>query len=61
MLYDKIPMRPSASKISKVVGYIVDYASKSTETEKQTKVNWNCWSMKKTRVQATHQMSEEWL
>ena len=35
MLYDKSPMRPSASEISKVVGYIVDYASKSTETEKQ--------------------------
>ena len=30
-------MRPSTSEISKVVGYIVDYASKSTETEKQTK------------------------
>ena len=37
MLYDKRPMRPSASKIGRVVGYIVDYASKSTETEKQTK------------------------
>ena len=37
MLYDKSPMRPSASEIIKVVGYIVYYASKSTETEKQTK------------------------
>ena len=37
MLYEKSPMKPSASEISKVVGYIVDYASKSTETEKQTK------------------------
>ena len=36
MLYDKSPMRPSASGISKMVGYIVDYAYKSMETEKQT-------------------------
>ena len=37
MLYDKSPMKPSASKISKVVVYIVDYAYKSTKTEKKTK------------------------
>ena len=30
-------MRPSTSKISKVVGYIVNCACKSIETEKQTK------------------------
>ena len=37
MLYDKSSMKPSASKTIKVMRYIVDYASKITETEKQTK------------------------
>ena len=52
MLYDKIPMKPSSSTISKVVEYIVEYASKSTETEKQTKDKVKCLSSKK-KVQAT--------
>ena len=53
-------MRPSASKISKVVGYIVDYASKSTETEKQTKDKLKLLINKEKKVKATHQILEEW-
>ena len=53
-------MQPSASEISKVVGYIVDYASKSTETEKQTKDTLKLLINEEKKVQATHQMPEEW-
>ena len=37
MIYDKNPMEPSSEEIRKVVGYIVDYASKANETEKQSR------------------------
>ena len=37
MFYEKNPMEPSPEETRKVVGYIVDYASKSNETEKQTR------------------------
>ena len=37
MLFNKSLARPSASEISEVVGYIFDYASNITETEKKTK------------------------
>ena len=53
-------MKPSANKISKVVGSVVDYASKSTETENQTKDKLKLRINEKKKVQATHQMSEEW-
>ena len=36
LLYDKSPMLPSSSDLRKVVGYLVDYASKSNETGKET-------------------------
>ena len=37
LLYDQNPMMPRPDELRKVVGYIVDYASKANETEKQTK------------------------
>ena len=37
MFYTKNPMEPSSEETRKVVGYIVDCASKSTETENQTR------------------------
>ena len=35
MLYDSDPLRPHPDELRRVVGYIVEYASKSTETESQ--------------------------
>ena len=37
MLYDSNPLRPLSDNLRRVVGYIVEYASKSTETEKTTR------------------------
>ena len=37
MFYTKNPMEPSPEETRKVVGYIVDYASKSNETETQAR------------------------
>ena len=37
MLYDGDPLRPHPDELRRVVGYIVENASKSTETEKSTR------------------------
>ena len=37
LLYDSDPLRPHPDKLQRVVGYIIEYASKSTETEKSTR------------------------
>ena len=37
MLYDSDPLRPHPDDLQRVVGYIVEYASKSTETKKSTR------------------------
>ena len=37
MLYNSDPLRPHPDEIRRVVGYIVEYASKSTETENSTR------------------------
>ena len=37
MLYDSNSQRPHLDELQRVVGYIVEYASKSTETEKTTR------------------------
>ena len=37
MLYDSNPLRTHPDKLQRVVGYIVEYKSKSTETEKSTR------------------------
>ena len=37
MLYDSNPLRPHPDELQRVVGYIVEYASKSTKTERTTR------------------------
>ena len=37
LLYDIEPLRPHPDKLQRVVGYIVEYAFKSIETEKSTR------------------------
>ena len=37
MLYNNNPLKPRPNELRKVVGYIVEYASKSSETEKTTR------------------------
>ena len=38
LLYEHSPLKPNPSELKRVVGYIIDYASKSNKTERDTRI-----------------------
>ena len=68
MLYNKNPLQPSSEELRNVVGYVVDYASKSNETEQQARENMKTlilseqsttggkWDMSRVSVRAMNQL-----
>ena len=71
MIYDKNPMEPSSEEIRKVVGYIVDYASKANETEKQSRdsmkalimaeksISGGKWDMSRISIKSMNQLIKD--
>ena len=71
LLYEFDPMSPNPGECNKVVGYTVDYATKSTETERETKIQMGVlikseeatmggkWDITRVTVRAMNQLIQQ--